>query len=142
MRRLIYISGPISDGGRATGPQRLRNVDGAIDYAVDLIERGFGIICPQLTEFIERRSGRRFDHSVWMEIDLPIVERCDAVLRLPGESKGSDIEVNHAREIGIPVLFSVAELEEWRKAEDAIDSDDSDGGSDADDQADDQNEAA
>lgn len=123
MRRLVYISGPISDGGRATGPQRLRNVDGAIDYAVDLIERGFGIICPQLTEFIERRSGRHFDHSVWMEIDLPIIERCDAVLRLPGESKGSDIEVAHAREIGIPVVYSVAELEEWRKAEEAIDAD-------------------
>ena len=51
-----------------------------------------------------------------MEVDFPIVERCDVVLRLPGPSKGSDMEVEHAQETGVPVVFSVAELEEWRRA--------------------------
>ena len=121
MRPKVYISGPISDGGKANADQRLCNVRAAALVAADLISRGFGPMVPQLTEYLERLSGQHFDHSVWMEIDLPWVECADVVLRLPGPSKGSDIEVRHAQEIGIPVVYSVEELEEWRRCEERID---------------------
>jgi hypothetical protein len=39
-----------------------------------------------------------------------LLERCDAVLRLPGESQGADQDVAIARHRGIPVYFSLDEV--------------------------------
>jgi hypothetical protein len=45
----------------------------------------------------------------WYEMDLEIVRRVDAVVRLEGHSVGADLEVALARELGLPVFFSVEE---------------------------------
>jgi len=45
-----------------------------------------------------------------MEIDLPWLGAADAVLRLPGESLGAEIEVAEARQLGIPVFTTVADM--------------------------------
>jgi hypothetical protein len=39
-----------------------------------------------------------------------LLERCDAVLRLPGESRGADQDVAIARNRGIPVYFGLDEV--------------------------------
>ncbi|MBA8817559.1 hypothetical protein FHX48_002664 [Microbacterium halimionae] len=39
-----------------------------------------------------------------------LLQHCDAVLRLPGESKGADQDVVIARERGIPVYSSLTEV--------------------------------
>lgn len=39
-----------------------------------------------------------------------LLEHCDAVLRLPGESKGADSDVAIARRRGIPVYHSLDEI--------------------------------
>ena len=45
-----------------------------------------------------------------MAIELPWVAVADALLRLPGESVGADIEVGEARRLGIPVFAAIADL--------------------------------
>jgi hypothetical protein len=42
-----------------------------------------------------------------------LISRCDAVLRLPGASRGADLDVARAEALGLPVLHSVDELP-WR----------------------------
>jgi hypothetical protein len=39
-----------------------------------------------------------------------LLQHCDAVLRLPGESRGADQDVAIARERGLPVYTSLAEV--------------------------------
>ena len=39
-----------------------------------------------------------------------LLQRCDAVLRLPGESKGADQDVAIAHERGIPVYYSLDDV--------------------------------
>jgi len=39
-----------------------------------------------------------------------LLERCDGVLRLPGESRGADQDVVIARRLGIPVYMSLDEV--------------------------------
>ena len=39
-----------------------------------------------------------------------LLQHCDAVLRLPGDSTGADQDVAIARERGLPVYYSVGEL--------------------------------
>lgn len=117
VRKRIYISGPISNGGKANADERLSNVADAARVAAELIGHGFAVFCPQLTEYLERITGAKFDHQVWMDNDFPWVEVSDAVLRLPGQSLGSDLEVDHAMTVGVPVFYTVEQLREWRRCE-------------------------
>jgi len=45
-----------------------------------------------------------------MRMDLEWIERCDLLLRLPGESKGADMEVDRAIECGKVVYFDIETL--------------------------------
>ena len=39
-----------------------------------------------------------------------LIERCDAILRLPGESKGADNDIRLAHERGIPVYYAIDDI--------------------------------
>ena len=121
MRKRVYISGPISNGGRAKIEDRLANVAKAAAVCAQLIDLSFAPLCPQLTHFVEELTKRTFEHYVWIESDIPWVECADVILRIPGCSIGSDMEVQHAQEIGIPVVYSIEQLEEWRAREMQVD---------------------
>ena len=113
-RITCYISSPISNGNTASPEERLANVDRAIEAFHEVVAAGFAPMLPALTEFVEIRSGRRLPHSTWMDIDLALIPQFDCLLRLPGESKGSDMEVEEARRVGRPVFHSLREMCEWR----------------------------
>jgi hypothetical protein len=49
-------------------------------------------------------------HEDWMDFDIAWLSKCDALLRLPGNSKGADKEVTFATEHGIPVFYSIDTL--------------------------------
>jgi len=88
LRPRVYISGPITKGNREANFQQ------AADAQKALIAAGFAVLNPMLT----MRLPGAFDigHDTWIANDLPWVAVADAVLRLPGESKGADIECEHA----------------------------------------------
>ncbi len=52
--------------------------------------------------------------SIWDEIQYPIahrlLEKCDAVLRIEGASKGADEDVRIAKERGLKIYYSVTEI--------------------------------
>ena len=100
----VYLSGPISQGNRA---ENLRQADEAF---MRLRELGYAVLNPMWSA----RMPGAFDipHARWIENDLAWVECADAVLRLPGESVGAEIECDHARRWGIPVYDSIADLED------------------------------
>lgn len=108
MRRLkIYIAGPISKGDLQ------ENINQARDAAEDLIAEGFAPLCPHLTCFLESNTPCRlgtFTHTEWLEVDIPWVLSSDAVLRLPGESLGADMEVEAAKLAGIPIYTDIERL--------------------------------
>lgn len=54
-------------------------------------------------------------HADWLRVDFEYVRRCDALLRLPGESVGADAEVSEALRIGVPVFYSIDDLIAWSK---------------------------
>lgn len=112
MRRpIVYIAGPISKGDMA------HNIGQANDAQIALMKAGFAPINPMLSVFVgyphDREPNtmpRGTTHADWMGMDLPLVEVCDALLRLPGESKGADNEVAHARLHNIPVFHDLDSL--------------------------------
>jgi hypothetical protein len=91
----IYVAGPYSKGDAE------ENVRNAIDVANQLADMGYAPFVPHLSHFWHMRRPRPYEF--WLELDNAFLPHCDALLRLPGESNGSDAEVRLAESLGIPV---------------------------------------
>lgn len=99
----VYVAGPMSHG------DLMDHVRSAILHAQELVSHGHAPMVPQLSLMWQIVHPNPWD--VWLyTVDLPWVEVADAVLRLPGESKGADVECQHARERDIPVFHTVQEV--------------------------------
>jgi len=88
----------------------MENLDLAISAARALIDAGFAPFTPHLSYHID--PVEEIPHDTWMTIELPWVAVADAVLRLPGESLGAEIETAEAMRLGIPVFSTIADLVE------------------------------
>lgn len=123
-RRMVYIAGPISKGDLA------HNINQASKAFRDLAEAGLAPLCPHWSCFsgsalvaptsgqvyaLANITGNGMPHADWIAVDCEFVRRSDAVLRLPGESTGADLEVAHARTCGIPVFGDIPSLLAWAR---------------------------
>jgi hypothetical protein len=115
--RLILIAGPYRSG-TGDDPQRMAaNLRTLEEAAWPLFKAGH---IPMIGEWVAlpvlRSAGATGGplHPLAAEVMYPTAERllahCDAVLRLPGESRGADQDVAIATARGIPVYHSLAEV--------------------------------
>ena len=98
----VYIASPYSKGDQAV------NVRNQIDCAEELMNLGFVPYAPLLSHFQHLVHPRPIED--WYKFDNEWVKACHYLLRLPGESKGADDEVELAIKHGIPVFASIQEL--------------------------------
>ncbi len=103
-RMRVYVAGPYTKGDVSL------NVKEAVRVSDELLGLGYAPYCPHLTHFWHMLF--EHDYQTWIDLDNEWVTCCDALLRIPGESSGADGEVALAESLGLPVLFSVAELAE------------------------------
>lgn len=101
IRKLIYLAAPYT-----SNPEE--NVKKALDAADIVFARGYIPYVPHLSHHWHTQSPKSYEQ--WMEMGSAVLERCDAVLRLPGESPGADEEVKQAQSIGKPVYYGLEEL--------------------------------
>lgn len=101
--RFVYIASPYTKGDVAVNVRR--NIEAADRVALI----GYVPFAPLLTHFWHLLIPHEYEF--WCEHDLAWLERCDCIIRLPGESTGADKEVARAVELGLPVYYSVEELE-------------------------------
>lgn len=101
-RRLlaVYLAGPISVG------DKLDNIRRALLEGGRLRAAGYATFIPH-RDVLDQLVAGPAAYEVLMAEDLEWVERCDVLVRLPGESPGADREVARAREIGRPVFHGV-----------------------------------
>lgn len=98
----VYIASPYTKGDVAV------NVKLQIDTVDILMNNGFAPFAPLYSHFQHMVHPRPYED--WAEIDMEWVRVCNAVLRIGGESLGADAEVALAKELDIPVFYSVDEL--------------------------------
>jgi len=125
MRKVrVFIAGPITPTGRVTPSSNvgqnqvaeyLDNVRQGIDAATKLITKGFAAYCPfvDFMYFIARAPEEMLLTGATMQsADLAWLEVADALLVLPGWETSSGVkgELARAKELGIPVCYSIAEL--------------------------------
>lgn len=115
---LVLIAGPYLSGTDGQ-PERIAANRAALEAAAwPIYQRGH---LPMLGEWlalpiIHAAGGREPGDAVFHAYQYPVAERllsrCDAVLRLPGDSRGADQDVARARAMGLPVYHQADELPE------------------------------
>ena len=113
---LIYVAGPLSNGGKVGGVGLLHNMHNMF-ATVDSLERHgreVGRIyyayapCSDAMEIII--DGQKDLPSIQAK-SLELMRRCDVVYRMLGESPGADNEVMEAKACKIPVVQTMRELD-------------------------------
>lgn len=123
MRKKVYIACPMLLG------DRLANIQQADRAMAALMRAGYAPFNPALSFYagnadhfhvvgVAAGTGHnhpdsdfhQFTHADWLSVDKAWVAVADAVLRLPGESKGADEETAFAAQIRIPVFHSIDAL--------------------------------
>ncbi|MDX2144668.1 MAG: hypothetical protein SFV19_15035 [Rhodospirillaceae bacterium] len=107
---VIMIAGPYTSGG-ATAAQRAANLRFLNEVALAVWERGHVplIGVNAVKPIIEVAGAHRYD-ELMMSIWLALADRCDAVLRVGGSSKGADDEVARIAAGGGRVFRGVDEI--------------------------------
>ena len=111
----ILIAGPYRSGTNGDPDAIARNLARLEEAAWPIFERGH---VPMIGEWValpvlrgaEGSGAADGDPDVMYETAARLLEHCDGVLRLPGESSGADTDVAIARRRGIPVYFDVEEI--------------------------------
>lgn len=99
--KLIYIAGPF----RAPDQwKQFQNIRRAETLAFEVWKLGAVAICPHLNTMHFQDA---LPDKVWLEGDLEIVRRCDAMIMVDGweDSRGAMKEKTLAHKLGIPVFF-------------------------------------
>jgi hypothetical protein len=113
---MILIAGPYR-GGTGDDPALMaRNLERLESVALPLFRAGH---IPVIGEWfalplLKQAGSKGPGDAAYQEISYPIahrlIERCDAVLRLPGASKGADEDVRRASARGLPIYASIDEI--------------------------------
>ena len=112
---LILIAGPYRSGTNDEPHELARNLEFLESAAWPIFEAGH---IPMIGEWVAlpvmRGIGSEVGDDASLTVLTPAAERllqhCDGVLRLPGESTGADNDVRIARERGIPVYTSADQI--------------------------------
>lgn len=101
----VYIAGPYTLG------DVVANVRQALDAADEVLKVGHTPFVPHLNHFWHLVHPGPYEQ--WIAWDAAWLPLCEALVRLPGESRGADGEVALAAKLGIPVFPRVADFLYW-----------------------------
>lgn len=113
---MILIAGPYRGGTNDDPVLIKKNLDKLESVALPLFRKGH---IPIIGEWValplmHLAGSKKIGDSVWDEIQYPVahrlLEKCDAVLRLEGASKGADEDVRVAKELGLEIYYNIDEI--------------------------------
>ena len=99
----VYCAGPYTSNPN-------KNTRIAIQVGAKLLAMGHHPFVPHAKSHLWDIVDDSMTWEKWMEYDLVWLAQCEALIRIPGESKGADLEVREARRLGIPVYYGLAQF--------------------------------
>ncbi len=115
---LILISGPYMTGTNGEEDAIAENLRGMEQYALPIFAKGHLAVVGEWLAWpvIRQAGGETHSSPQFDEYQYPVahrlLEKCDAVLRIPGESRGADIEMQKARDMGKIIFLNLDEIPE------------------------------
>ncbi len=113
---MILISGPYMSGTNGDAEAIAKNLKAMEDYALPIFEKGHIAVVGEWLAWpvIRQAGGNSHSSEQFSEYQYPVahrlLEKCDAVLRIPGESRGADIEIAKAKEMGKIIFNNFEEI--------------------------------
>ncbi|MBK9739735.1 MAG: hypothetical protein IPO93_09495 [Actinobacteria bacterium] len=113
---LVLISGPYLTGTGGDETKIAGNLARMEAMALPVYERGhLAVVAEWLSwPLIKQAGGTSHASEEFRQFQYPAAHRlltmCDAVLRIPGDSRGADAECELARRMGLSIYTSVEEL--------------------------------
>jgi hypothetical protein len=113
---LILIAGPYRSGTNDDAILIQQNLNNLESVALPLFRKGH---IPMIGEWvalplINLAGSTKPGDAAWEEVQYPVahrlLEKCDAVLRITGASKGADEDVRIAKETGLKIYYSVDDV--------------------------------
>jgi len=113
---LILIAGPYRSGTNDNPELMKENLEKLESVALPIFRKGH---IPFIGEWmalplIRLAGSQQTGDEIWTEIQYPVahrmLEKCDAVLRIDGASKGADEDVRKAQEMGLKIYYSLADI--------------------------------
>ena len=104
-QKIVYVAGPYTKGDVAL------NVRNAVQTGMVIADRGHYPVIPHLTHFMHLMFPKGYDY--WITLDNIIIPKCDALIQLPGKSKGADKEALLAINYGLQVFIDLRRLIAW-----------------------------
>jgi hypothetical protein len=112
---LILIAGPYKSGTNGDPGAMAANLRKLEAAAWPIFEAGH---VPMIGEWVAlpvlHSAGATATDSLADDVLYPTAQRllqhCDAVLRLPGESTGADQDVETAQRLGLPVYYDITQI--------------------------------
>lgn len=113
---LILIAGPYRSGTNNDPILIKKNLDQLEAVSLPIFRKGH---VPMIGEWvanplIELAGSKEVGDEIFTEIQYPVAHRllrkCDAVLRIKGESKGADQDVEIAKKLGLKIYYNIDDI--------------------------------
>lgn len=113
---LILISGPYRSGTNDDPVLMRQNLSNLEAVALPLFRKGH---IPMIGEWvalalIQLAGSTNTGDAIWNEIQYPcahrLLEKCDAILRIEGSSRGADEDVRIGSEKGLKIYYHIDEV--------------------------------
>lgn len=110
--KVIYVAGPFRGKSHWEIAENIRNAE---RLALEVWRLGAAALCPHANTMHFQDAAP--DH-VWLDGDLEMLRRCDAVIMTPDwtRSTGATAEHEYAKLHGMPVFYDIAALSAWMDA--------------------------
>ena len=113
---LILISGPYMSGTNGEEVAIAKNLKAMEDYALPIFQKGHIAVVGEWLAWpvIRQAGGDSHSSEQFSQYQYPVahrlLEKCDAILRIPGQSQGADLEMSKAKEMGKIIFLSLEEI--------------------------------
>ena len=113
---MILIAGPYRSGTNNDPDLIQKNMDKLESYALPIFRKGH---IPMIGEWvanplIKLAGSKKIGDEIFQEIQYPAAHRlltkCNAVLRIEGDSKGADQDVLIAKKLGLKIYYSLDDI--------------------------------
>jgi hypothetical protein len=113
---IVLVAGPYRSGTNGDTEKIAANLRALERTALEVYRAGH---LPMIGEWLalplshaagSKEIGDAVSEQFLYPVAARLLERCDAVLRIPGESKGADQDVRIAQQRGLQVFFKIEDL--------------------------------
>ena len=113
---VILIAGPYRSGAKGDPLRIAQNLDRLESFALSIYKAGHipvigeWVALPLMKQAGSLKLGDEISEQYLYPVASRLLERCDAVLRIEGESKGADEDLRLARERGLEVYWRMEDV--------------------------------